>query len=571
MSGLIQGVQLGMASGEEPVSLVTLNVQMAVASSLVTKTGNASLSTPVTSRSSAYTSIQPKLTLGPHGLSACKFVGGYAQLSVLQWTNNPYANSKLVQSPLLRVTSVSQGYSSAESKAAVLETKKTAVTPLSGVPVYTVTLQYSTEQNFSYTAGNVHSTTTKSSNNFTLPACRQYNGVTYVACKGCNISSYTNYNVTYGCYDITQLCPLKKTRRLIQTESNQGGYSLINEEDDVEEEEDGEMLQWEDGITLERNLAEFRLKSLGVDDDASSAERAASPSTYGMLVESVLAELTSVLSSNPFAMDLSKGLPVLVFIGSLGGFIFLMLTYLIRLDSNEKLHKCYVMKESEAAARKLLEEELKNGGKGDVGEAYDRYTNKFEEDRIAKGSVMSSIRRTKAQAMGRQRDVTFFFEKDQGKGTNSSSDAAYTPTECSYSPKRMEEAENHWEGDLYEDGEIIETDSQYAITAVVTEFLHKLFPGRSIFSGHSDLFQIVATFHGYFCMFAGADLTRSRTIRFIDIISLVLASIFADTVFFGIYFPSDSSCAALTEKVSHTRATIQPRDPAFTVHPIHYA
>ena len=50
-------------------------------------------------------------------------------------------------------------------------------------------------------------------------------------------------------------------------------------------------------------------------------------------------------------------------------------------------------------------------------------------------------------------------------------------------------------------------------------------------------------------MFAGADLTKSRTIRFIDIISLVLASIFADTVFFGIYFPSDSSCEVLKEKV----------------------
>ena len=43
--------------------------------------------------------------------------------------------------------------------------------------------------------------------NFTLPACSTYNGKAYVSCNHCNVSSYTAMNVTYGCYDINNLCP----------------------------------------------------------------------------------------------------------------------------------------------------------------------------------------------------------------------------------------------------------------------------------------------------------------------------------------------------------------------------
>ena len=40
-----------------------------------------------------------------------------------------------------------------------------------------------------------------------LPQCMSYDGAQYVPCRGCRLSSLTAVNVTYACYDVTQLCP----------------------------------------------------------------------------------------------------------------------------------------------------------------------------------------------------------------------------------------------------------------------------------------------------------------------------------------------------------------------------
>ena len=103
VSGLIQGVQLGMASGEEAISLVSSNVQVAVSSVLITSTGSSTFVTPATASESVYGAIQPRITIGPGGLSTCSFTSGYAQLSVLRWAINPYPASTAVKSPLLRI------------------------------------------------------------------------------------------------------------------------------------------------------------------------------------------------------------------------------------------------------------------------------------------------------------------------------------------------------------------------------------------------------------------------------------------------------------------------------------
>ena len=89
-SSLVQGVQLGMASGEVPVSLVTPNIQLSVTSTLIFASSNIVLTTPATGSQLAHRSIQPKVTLGPKGLRDCGATNEYAHLSVLQWSINPY-------------------------------------------------------------------------------------------------------------------------------------------------------------------------------------------------------------------------------------------------------------------------------------------------------------------------------------------------------------------------------------------------------------------------------------------------------------------------------------------------
>ena len=95
-----------------------------------------------------------------------------------------------------------------------------------------------------------------------------------------------------------------------------------------------------------------------------------------------------------------------------------------------------------------------------------------------------------------------------------------------------------------------QSDRQIAYTAIITEFLQKLFPGCSIFSGKNDAFRVIVSNHDYFKMFIGSDVTKSRTIRFLDVVTVVLSSIFADTIFFGIFYPSDVVCTTSSDEVT---------------------
>lgn len=205
-----------MASGEESVRLASANIQVEVSNILVTDLSNTVFSTPYTTAQSFSGAIPPKLALGPNGLSSCYSPEtGYAELSLLQWSNNPYLNSQSIQAPLIRFTTTTTITTNTTEKVALASLDKAAVISLLGVPDNTISLQFSVIQDFNFTAGLAG----LKNSNFTLPACTLYDGVKYVACKGGNISSYTNSNVTYGCFDMTQLCPssLVSVRRNLQS------------------------------------------------------------------------------------------------------------------------------------------------------------------------------------------------------------------------------------------------------------------------------------------------------------------------------------------------------------------
>ena len=354
-----------MAVGEAPADFVTRNIRFSVSSTVIT-TMSLSEFSPVSSSSALYGSTQSKIALGPSGLNACAFTGGYAQVSVLEWLNNPYADSASVKSPLLRL-SMSALKTSAISAATTRNDSATVHLP--GVPVYSVTLQFSGVQNFNFSASMRYSSEglSKSRWNFTLPACKKFNGVSYLPCKGCNISSYTNYNVTYGCFDITQLCPSTNVKKNL----------FENENENENESENNENAEFRS----------FDRRSLDISSEEPQT------STYGMILSSIKAELTPVLSSNPFLLNPGQSVLVLTFVSTLGGIIFIVLIFLIRLDHSEKLQKCYMEKATDEVARKLLEESLKSGGQGDLGEVYQLCAEKVHADINAKQGITGSINR----------------------------------------------------------------------------------------------------------------------------------------------------------------------------------
>ena len=87
-----------------------------------------------------------------------------------------------------------------------------------------------------------------------------------------------------------------------------------------------------------------------------------------------------------------------------------------------------------------------------------------------------------------------------------------------------------------------------ATEASITEFLHRLFPGHAIFTKKTNAMVIIAVNHDYFKMFGGSTMTRTRTVRFLELVTLVLVTLFVDTVFFGVFYPTDL-CALNTDKV----------------------
>ena len=524
---LISGVQDGMASGEAPVSLISTNMQIGISSILVSASGNSVLDTPPTAAQSAYGAIQPKITLGPAGMAGCSFHSGYAHTSALQWSRNPFPGSSGVKSSLVRVLAVPQG---AEVMVqGLLRSSRhltSAVFSMPSVPAYTVALQFSSIQDFNFSAVNSRTVaTTRGKTNFTLPACTVYNGVAYVPCIGCNLSSYTDYNVTYSCFDIKQLCQRNDITRRLEDGVLEKAGSLVSDSEGVE------------GVNI-RQRERFLQSSTGTR----------SSSTYGVLIQSISAELSSVLSANPFTLDYKHSTGVLAFTGCLGGLIIFMLLYFLRLDDREKLQKKYVKAESVAMARKLLEEDLKNGGKGDLSVAYQEHIRKLKKRFKSDLSIMETFQRAPSDGN------IFSSPGTRGSSFTGQSSSSYFSRQSSNTDMSdvvlaagdSSETRSDTDGTI----ETVFDGRQYELTVAVTDFLHKLFPGNSIFAKKRNAIEIISVYHDYYKMFSGSAMSHTRTIRFLSFVILILVCVFSDTVFFGIFFPVDSPCLQMTQEVS---------------------
>ena len=199
---MISAVKAGMAQGENAINFVTKNIHLCVTSSLVSETQNSRLKIPAAPDEMAYGVLPTTLTLGPNGLSDCPNIGDYTQVSVLLWMTIPFADSLVCQTPMMTIGTVKQSSGSTIQTTDTDNDNNKTVNSLqatgqryriSGIPAYTLTIQFPKKEDFNFTAAvNFTSSSRKSRVNFTMPACTKYNGLSYESCKGCNVSSYTN-------------------------------------------------------------------------------------------------------------------------------------------------------------------------------------------------------------------------------------------------------------------------------------------------------------------------------------------------------------------------------------------
>lgn len=270
VSSIIDGVVQSTSNGQYPTSIVSDNIRLSTRKSLIQSMINSTIFPPQTLKEIAYGKVTPSTFFFVNdAASACDSGTGYADLSLMQWGTIPYPHSENILSPLLLFANKNNH---ASNPAQIINTTE---------PAYYVSFQFTSHQNFnrSIPIEFLHLYP-----NMTFPDCTVFDGQRYVACGSCNISSYTNDNVTYVCHDITQICSTTSS----DTTDDYANNAAYNDDD-----------------------------STGGSDDAVTLGSSMTIQQYAALFTAVDYAVVSVLSTDPIHISLAEAKYIISFVGSL--------------------------------------------------------------------------------------------------------------------------------------------------------------------------------------------------------------------------------------------------------------
>jgi hypothetical protein len=157
---------------------------------------------------------------------------GYLAMAVTLWGTNPFPGAGKVQSPLLRVENYNLEDVRRRLAASDAQVEGEHRALFTYEPDFYVVLQLNKKQDFDYTYTLEEATALGV--NMTFPGCTNYDGSAYTACSGCEVSTYTDYNVTFA-------CSVAAARRMLSTDgtpTSQFG-SVLSYVDPAEDDEDG--------------------------------------------------------------------------------------------------------------------------------------------------------------------------------------------------------------------------------------------------------------------------------------------------------------------------------------------
>jgi hypothetical protein len=211
---IVVGILATMVDGQEAQQFISEFVQMNVIADRTSKFANASLSAPQTPAEIVYGSVSQSISLSSSGLDDCANFHGYNRFALTQWAKNPLPNSNDVLTPLLKVSTLS---TQVQLSRKLIDSYLTRV--LSLETTFLVTFQFSQNQNFNFSEDWLSINPKNFPSNLTIPTCESYSSSSFAfeTCRSCNLSSYTNFNVSFSCRDVSLICEpeLPDRRRLM--------------------------------------------------------------------------------------------------------------------------------------------------------------------------------------------------------------------------------------------------------------------------------------------------------------------------------------------------------------------
>jgi hypothetical protein len=209
VSDIIEGVYYTMVNGQAPVTVVSDNIRATIMRSAVSSLVDAKITPPATTEETAYGAKLPSFTFVGSSAATCNTGSGYVQMALLSLGNNPFPGSSDVNTNVLRLESST---ATPARRLADTYTATSRTEALDFTPTYYVTMEFNSKQNYNFTKDLDEKVLIGSPLRF--PECKKYVDGVYVDCENCHVSSYTDFEVTYACSAIADVCGTPVSRRL---------------------------------------------------------------------------------------------------------------------------------------------------------------------------------------------------------------------------------------------------------------------------------------------------------------------------------------------------------------------
>ena len=293
---------------------------------------------------------------------------GHLDMSLAQWDKNPFRGGEKLKAPQLTIrTKVPRNQISSNMD----NNYPSSVVAYS----YYISFNFDSKQDFS------------SETNTTFPACTLYDTSTksfVVGCPGCSIVSYTEFDVTYGCDDVSRLLANNHQQQQ-QLQKQQYRYLLYNfsgnsmqittssSTDDASTASNGD-----DGYVNDDDASAATDDDDSSDDYISGKQTSITSINYGAL----LSTFTSTLSGNPFAINFQESKIIIFLVSSIFITIVIGWMYYSRVDMMNR-QKCIYIQVKEKN-NEYNEENDKAGYKNDD-------VNKNEDNDLNDNFVFSDL------------------------------------------------------------------------------------------------------------------------------------------------------------------------------------